>query len=184
MPVPERETVEVGVCESLVIVTEPLHAPAAAGAKVACKAMDWPAGRVTGAATPLTLKPVPLTDSCEIFRSLLPEFLRVTACVLVPSTRTLPNLRLLVLNESCDAVLPALPLSFTFVEPPPRDVMALSVPDTVPLVELLNETLNCVDWPGASVRGIATPEAENSDDDKLSCVTLTDWLPVLVTVAS
>jgi hypothetical protein len=62
--------------------------------------------------------------------------------------------------------------------------MALSVPETVPAVELLNATLNCADWPGASVNGIATPEVENSDDDKLNCVILTGWLPVLVTVAS
>jgi hypothetical protein len=184
MPVPERETVEVGVCASLVIVTEPVVDPDFVGANVACNAMDWPAGNVTGAATPLTLKPAPLTASCEIFKSLLPEFLTVTAWVLVPSTSTLPNLRLLVLNESCEAFLPELPFNFTFEEPPPREVMALSVPETVPVVELLKATLNCADWPGASVSGIGRPEAENSDDDKLSCVMLTDWLPVLVSVAS
>src|SRR5262249_37260299 len=113
-----------------------------------------------------------------------PEFLRVTAWVLVPSTSTLPNLRLLALRESCEAFLPALPFSLTLVEPPPREVMALRVPETVPVVELLKATLNCVDWPGARVSGTAMPEAENSDDDRLSWVMLTDWLPVLVSVAS
>jgi hypothetical protein len=184
MPVPESDTVEVGVCASLVIVSEPETEPDFDGANVTCNATVWPAGNATGAAMPLTLKPAPLTASCEIFKSLLPEFLSVTAWVLVPSTNTLPNLRLLALNESCEAFLFALPFNFTFEEPPPREVVALSVPETVPLVELLKATLNCADWPGASVSGIAMPEAENSDDDKLSCVMLTDWLLVLVSVAS
>ena len=137
--------------------TDPVAAPAIAGAKVACNAADCPAGKVKGTATPLTLKPAPLTASCEIFTSLLPEFFRVTAWVLLPSTKTLPYLRLVVLKESCEAILPELPLSFTLVEPPPREVMALSVPEIVPVVELLNATLNCADWPGASVNGVAMP---------------------------
>src|SRR4029077_7595877 len=126
----------------------------------------------------------PLTFSCEMFTSLLPEFFRVTACVLLPCTKTLPYLRLVVLKESCEAFLPELPLSFTLVEPPPRAVIALSVPEMVAGVELLNETLNCVDCPGPSVRGVAMPVAVNSLDDRLSCVMLTDLLPVLVSVAT
>src|SRR5262249_36036199 len=143
MPVPERETVAVGVCASVVIVTEPVAEPAVVGANVACNATDWPAGSVRGAATPLTLKPAPLTANCEIFRSILPAFLRITACVLLPSTRTLPNLRLVVLKESCERLLPELPLSFTRVEL--REVIALSVPETEPAVEVFKAALNCAD---------------------------------------
>src|SRR5262249_4735942 len=133
---------EVGVGASLVIASEPVTAPAVLGAKLTCNAMDWPAGNVTGTVTPLTLKPAPLTASCETFKSAVPEFLSVTACVLVPLTKTLPNFRAVVLNESWDVFLPELPFSFTFVEPPPRDVIALSVPETNPDVELLKATLN------------------------------------------
>jgi hypothetical protein len=183
-PVPLSATLDDEVCASLAMVTDPLAAPADAGANVACRAADCPAGKVKGTATPLTLKPAPLTFSWEMFTSLLPEFFKVTACVLLPFTRTLPYLRLVVLKESCEAVLPELPLSFTLVEPPPRDVIALSVPEIVPVVELLKETLNCVDCPGPRVRGVAMPEVENSDDDKLSCVMLTDLVPVLVSTAA
>src|SRR6185369_15210581 len=102
-PVPLSATLADEVCASLAMVTDPVAAPAAAGANVACKAADCPAGKAKGTATPLTLKPGPLTLSCEMFTSLLPEFFRVTACVLLPWTKTLPYLRLVVLKESCEA---------------------------------------------------------------------------------
>ena len=54
-----------------------------------------------------------------MFTSLVPEFFNVTACVLLPFTKTLPYLRLVVLKESCEAPLPELPLRCTLVEPPP-----------------------------------------------------------------
>src|SRR5436305_351867 len=81
---------------TLLMVTDPVAAPAAAGAKVACNAADCPAGKVKGTATPLTLKPLPLTPSCEMLISPVPEFFRVTAWVLLPFTKTLPYLRLVV----------------------------------------------------------------------------------------
>src|SRR5215470_2534921 len=183
MPVPERETVEVCTCASLAIATEPVNAPADLGAKVTCRASDWPAGTVAGTATPLAVNPVPLTATCEMVKSLLPEFLSMTAWVLVPFTRTLPYVRLVALKESCEAVLPALPLSLTLVEPPPCEVIAVSSPETLPTVEVLNATRNCADWPGASVNGMARPEVENSADDELNCVMRTALLPVLVRVA-
>lgn len=155
------------------MVTDPFTAPAVVGANVACSAEDPPAGIVNGTATPLTLNPTPLTVSCEMFTSLVPEFWTVTACVLLPFTSTFPYFKLLVLKESWEATLPDAPFKCTLVEPPPCAVMAVSVPETVPVLPLRNAILNMADSPAPRFKGKLNPDVVNAGEEELSCVTLT-----------
>jgi hypothetical protein len=101
--------------------------------------MDCPADIVTGTATLLKLKGPPVTAICVICTSFVPEFITATACVTLPLTSTFPKLSALVLNESC-ADPAAAPLSFTFDDDPPCEVIAVSVPEADPEVELVNTT--------------------------------------------
>jgi hypothetical protein len=101
--------------------------------------MDWPADIVIGTATPLELNAPPLTPICVICTSFVPEFFSATACVTLPLTSTFPKLSLVVLNESCDDPAAA-PLSFTLDDDPPCEVIAVSVPEDDPDVELVNST--------------------------------------------
>jgi hypothetical protein len=138
--VPFSVTVDVGFVALLAIEIVPVAAPAAFGANVACSAIDWPADIVTGAATPLTLNAPPVTPVCVICKSLLPEFVSVTAWVTFPFTSTFPKLSAVVLNESCDAADDAdPPLSF-MCEEFPCEVIAVNVPVADPDVELWNTT--------------------------------------------
>jgi len=116
--------------------------------------MDWPADIVTGAATPVTLNAPPVTAICVICTSLAPEFFSVTACVAFPFASTFPKLSAVALNESCDAAPADPPLSLTFDEDPPCEVMAVSVPDVDPVVVLVYTTWNLADWPGPIVKGV------------------------------
>ena len=131
---PLKETAALEFCAFLAMEIEPFAEPAVAGLKVASNATDWPAEMVAGTVRPLTLKAEPLTWSCDMLIELCPEFCSVTACVLLPCTKTLPYVTLLVLKESCGAA-PDPPLSFTLPCPPCR-VTAVSVPETVAVVEL------------------------------------------------
>jgi hypothetical protein len=92
-------------------------------------------------------------------------------------------LRLVALNESCDAPPPDAPLSFTFDEDPPRAVIAVSVPDFDPVVVLVNTTWNLADWPGPIAKGVESPEAANSTAVDASWVIVTVSLPVFVSTA-
>jgi hypothetical protein len=79
LPVPERDTVVGGLPTlSVAIETMPLTPPVAAGANVALKVVVWPPARVSGKASPLMLKPVPVTVSCVIFKEDVPVLVRVT----------------------------------------------------------------------------------------------------------
>jgi hypothetical protein len=101
--------------------------------------MDWPADIVTGTATALKLKGPPVTPICVICTSLVPEFFTATACVTLPLTSTFPKLSAFALNESCDDAAAA-PLSFSLDDDPPCEVIAVSVPEADPDVELVNTT--------------------------------------------
>ncbi len=69
-----------------VMVTLPLAAPAVVGANFTEKVVLCPAVKVTGRASPLKLKPVPLALAAEIVRVDPPELLRVSErLVLLPS---------------------------------------------------------------------------------------------------
>src|SRR6266704_2335884 len=77
---------------SLVSVTLPLAVPAACGAKVTVKAIDVPAGRLTGKVSPLRLNPVPVTAACEMVKVAVPALEAVTICEALLPTQIFPKL--------------------------------------------------------------------------------------------
>jgi len=68
------------------------------GAKVTVKVVLAPAAKVSGNVGPVTLKPNPLTVVWVMFTLPVPVLVRVTVCVLVVPTLTLPKLSLLELE--------------------------------------------------------------------------------------
>jgi hypothetical protein len=78
MPVPESGIVSVGFEAFEVTVTVPLAAPDACGVKVIVSVVLWPGPSATGVLIPLRLKPVPLTEACEMVTLLPPVFVKVT----------------------------------------------------------------------------------------------------------
>ena len=65
--------------------------PEVVGVNCAVKLTVWFAATVTGAVSPVTLKPVPLAVSAEIVALAFPVFVNVTVCWPLFPTATLPN---------------------------------------------------------------------------------------------
>ena len=82
----------------LTTVTLPERLPADAGANVAVKEADCPTARLSGNAIPLTLKPSPLSLTCEMETLELPVLVNVTVCAAL-----VPLVRLPKLSEAGDA---------------------------------------------------------------------------------
>jgi hypothetical protein len=144
-PVPFKVMVEVAVCASLVIVIAPVTAPAAVGANMTCNAADCPTGMVAGAVSPVVVNAPPVTAIWLTWISVWPEFVNVTACVPLPFTNTLPKFNAVALRESVEPVLPEDPLSFTFEDPLPREVIAVKVPELSPEMVPVYVTWNFAD---------------------------------------
>ena len=106
----------------------PATLPIAAGAKVTFKVDVCPGVRIAPADTPLGLKPAPEMLTFEIVTSELPEFVSVTARMLLEPVFTFPNLKLVGLAPSKCVT------EFT--------VSVAALLATLP-VELLTTTANC-----------------------------------------
>ncbi len=78
MAVPEAGTVSDGFEASLATVKLPVGLPAACGAKTTLNDLLAPAASVNGTVTPLTLKPVPVTETCETLTVVPPELVMVS----------------------------------------------------------------------------------------------------------
>ena len=90
-PVPERET-EAGELEALLVIEMlPVALPMTVGEKTALKLVLWPPERVSGNVRPLILKPVPVTVAWVMVTLPVPVLVRLTDCVPVVFTVTLPN---------------------------------------------------------------------------------------------
>ena len=77
-PVPDTPIVSVGFEPFEVMVTVPLAAPVACGAKVTVKLVLCEGFNVSGAVMPLRVKPVPLMLACETLTLVPPVFVSVT----------------------------------------------------------------------------------------------------------
>ena len=96
--------------EAFVVSTiEPCAVDGVVGAKVTLKVALPPAGIVVEVESPVTLKPVPLTETCENVSVVLPEFVSVMLCEFLLPITTLPKLAELGFAVS-DACVP-IPLS-------------------------------------------------------------------------
>jgi len=78
----------------------PVMLPGVAGAKLTFKVADCPAFRMIPADTPPSLKPAPETVTPEIVTPELPEFVSVTARLLLEPVFTSPKLKLVGLALS------------------------------------------------------------------------------------
>lgn len=118
VPVPLKTIVSGEPVALLVTVTAPLAAPAVVGANFTERVAVCDGANVAGVVNPLTLKPVPLALTPEIWTEAFPVFVRMTCCVeLLPAT-ILPKLMLLGFAVSCPEALeePA-PLKLTTAVP-------------------------------------------------------------------
>jgi len=97
--------------------TAPLSAPAVCGAKVTVNVVLCDAFRVKGAVMPLSEKPAPEIDACEMSTLVPPTFVRTTVCdCWLPST-TLPKSSNGGLNVNCPGVTGApLPVRERFTD--------------------------------------------------------------------
>ena len=77
-PVPLVPITEVDAEALLVRLMLPVAAPAVCGANFTLKVLLWAEGMVSGAVIPLTVRPVPVAVSCEIFRSAVPMLVMIT----------------------------------------------------------------------------------------------------------
>lgn len=91
-PVPDRAMPSIGSDAVLLMVKLPVAPPADVGAKPTLKLVLCPAAKVKGRVAPLTLKPVPLTDACEIVILDPPELVMVVAKAWVLPICTSPKL--------------------------------------------------------------------------------------------
>ena len=82
-PVPLSVTLAGELGALLMMLTVPVRFPAALGANSTVKDALPSAAMVAGVVSPLTLKPLPLTLSCEIVKGAVPVFVTVNACDLV-----------------------------------------------------------------------------------------------------
>jgi hypothetical protein len=154
-----------GVLEAL-LATEmlPVTLPAAVGANFALSVAVWPADRVTGVERPLILKPAPVTvGCCEMVTLPVPEFVRVTVCVLLLPTVTFPKLMLVGLAVSWVVVVVPVPESDTVVGEVGALLVTTMLPVALPAVVGANFRVKVVLWPGATVRGRETPLKVKAD---------------------
>ena len=104
-PVPLRETVDGELEALLTMLIAPVAGPLVIGEKTAVRERLCPAERLALPPNPLTLKPAPLTATCETLMVVGPELVMVKGKEPEVPTRTLPNVRFPVLNEVVDVVV-------------------------------------------------------------------------------
>jgi hypothetical protein len=142
----------------LVIVTVPLAAVVPVGANVKVRVTDCPGVIVTGGVTPLVPKPVPVTVTFEIVKFELPVLDRVTVCVPVEPSVTLPKLTLFELTPRTNVAATPVPVREIVV----GEVAALLASETLPLTVVVpvgaKFTLNVEDAPAATFSGSVSPE--------------------------
>jgi hypothetical protein len=105
-PVALSGIVKLGFVPFEVMLTLPLAAPLAVGAKSTVKDVLCPAASVTGLKTLNKLKPVPLALAAEIERLVPPVLVSVSDKLVLLPTWTLPNERLVAFGASVPGVIP------------------------------------------------------------------------------
>jgi len=180
--VPDRGTVRVGFEAVDVIVTVPLAAPDAVGAKLTVNVALCPAVRVTGVVIPLTVNPVPLTLTCETVTLDPPVLVIVSDKGSVLPTVTLPKLRLVGFEVNAPAAIPVADSGIVRVGLEAVEV-TVTLPVTLPAAVGVNFTDKVVLCPAVSVKGVVIPLSVNPVPVTLTCETVTLEPPVLVIVS-
>jgi SpoU rRNA methylase family enzyme len=181
-PVPDNGIVSVGFDAFEVIVTFPLAAPAEGGVNETLKVALCPDVSVTGAAMPFTLKPDPLTPTCEIVTLWPPLFVTVSDSVCLFDTCTLPKLRLVGFDPSVPAVTPVPDNGIVSVGFDAFEVI-VTFPLAAPAEGGVNDTLKVALCPDVSVTGVAIPLRLNPLPLTPTCDIVTLEPPLFVTVS-
>jgi len=95
-PVPDSAIV--AVVALLVIVTEPVAAPATVGSKPTVSVAVWPGFSVKGVLIPDTENPAPVTETPLIVSAAVPDDVTVTDCVEAALSNCVPNVRFVELR--------------------------------------------------------------------------------------
>ena len=154
--VPASDTLSVGFVASLATVKVPVGLPAVFGAKTTLNDLLAPAARVNGVVTPLTLKPVPVAETCETVTVVPPPLVMVSESVWLWPTVTLPKLS----GEVVAAKLPtvtAVPESEIVNVGFVASLATVKLPLGAPAADGANTTLNDLLAPAARVNGVVTP---------------------------
>jgi hypothetical protein len=123
-PVPLRLIAAVPVA-LLLIVTEPVKAPAVAGSKLIVSVAVWPGFKVTGKLIPESPNPVPATAALLMVNATVPEDVNVTVFVMVVLRASVPNATLVLLRLSADVA--AFSVRANVFETPPAVAVSVAV---------------------------------------------------------
>lgn len=182
VPEPLRGIDSMELVALLVIVMPPEALPEAVGAKLAVKLTAWLAASVTGALSPVTLKPAPVTATAEIVAVAFPEFVSVTVCWPLLPTATPPNDTLAGLAPSVELVATPFPERTSVW----GEFGALSVkvilPAAAPVAVGANCAANVSVWPAERVFGSARPDIPNAVPVTVARLMTTFEFPVFVSV--
>ncbi len=135
----------------LLIESVPVALPEALGSKFTVYCAFWLGARVSAAAEPLKLNPVPETVTVEIFASAFPLLVTVTDSVNALPTFTLPKLKLVALGVN--AIVEATPFPLRGMEDVAVEALLSIViaPESVAAPVGLNSAVNVALLPAASV---------------------------------
>jgi hypothetical protein len=161
--------------------TCPVTAPAAVGANFTPNVVSCPGANVNGRLSPVTLKPAPVTVACEIVRLAPPVFCKVSVCVALLPTTTVPKLKLLGLVDNTPVTIPV-PASGTFRTLPVPVLVSARLTVTLPSACGWKTILKLVLCPAASVVGKLNPLIVKFGEFTLAAVMSRLVPPVLVSV--
>ena len=161
--------------------TCPLTAPPAVGANFTPNVLSCPGANVKGRLNPVTLKPAPVTVACEIVRLAPPVFCRVSVCVALLPTATVPKLKLLGLVDNTPDTIPV-PASGTFRTLLAPVFVSARLPVTLPTACGWKTILKLVVCPAVRVIGKLNPLIVKLGEFTLAAVMSRLVPPVLVRV--
>lgn len=180
-PVPESAIVFGEPLALLATMTLPVTLPAEIGLNNTPNVKVCVDDNVSGVPAPLSAKPVPLLEICEMVTFELPTLVTVTLCEAELPSFTLPKLTLLVLNERVrDAAVPV-PLSEITAGEPGALLTKEALPVTAPADDGANCKLKLPDCPAFNEMGRLTPLLLNPLPATLICETVRTPVPELVT---
>ena len=154
----------------------------AVGWKLTLMAVLWPACKVTGAEMPDSEKSLALTETCEIVTLALPLLVTVTVLVLLIPAFTLAKLTLAGLAESVTAAATPVPVSPSTFGVLGALLEMLMLPARLPAIVGANRTVKLALPPAAIVAGAFNPLTLYDAPLTESCATVSDAVPVFVTV--
>ena len=182
-PVPLRGIESVGFVALLVTVIAPLKAPVTVGLKDAVSVAVAPAATVNGVVTDASENPVPEIETVETVTDPVPVFVSVTVNDEVALTCTLPKFSLGGVAVSGPRMVPV-PLSG--MERFGLDALLVTEMDPLAAPATLGAkvTVRTLVAPTASVNGVDIEANENPAPEILTLETVSDAVPVFLSVTA